>query len=211
MALSFPYALAALSDRLRIGDVTFDVLRNDEMSGGGDGRYWSAELAPPLWQVRMGLTPYKLDYAREIDAKIRALGVGKQSFLFADPKYAPAAGAAPTSGVTIGSVSADRTQISLSGLPVDYVLSVGDRFSVNWGTGRVFFGEFSESRTATGLGNTGLGAIFPYLPFGISGGASVELAVPALKVIIPPGGHVPFTTGVDRIARSGALTLLQKV
>lgn len=210
MALTFPYALADLTDRLRIGDVTYDVMQNDEMSGGGDGRFWSAELAPPLWRVTMALTPFLPHYARDIDARIRALGVGRQTLLFADPNYAPAAGDAPISGVTVGSVASDRTQISFSGLPDGYVLSVGDRFSIAWGTGRQFLGEISETKTATGLGNTSLGAIWPYLPFGISAGATVELARPVLRAMIPPGGHVPFTRGVDHISRGGSLTLIQK-
>ena len=47
--------LSYLSDLLCIDSVTWDVQRNDELSGSGDGRVWQAELAPPLWTADIAI------------------------------------------------------------------------------------------------------------------------------------------------------------
>ncbi|MCB5412345.1 hypothetical protein [Pseudogemmobacter faecipullorum] len=151
MALTFPYPLAFLSDVLRAGDVSFDMRRNDEMSGSGSGQFWAAELAPPLWQVTMSLAARRPEQAREIDAKIRALGIGRQTLLFTDPTYAPASRIDPGGSASIGSISADRTRISLAGLLPDYVATIGDRISVSLGAGRYWTAELAEGGRVSGL------------------------------------------------------------
>lgn len=208
MALTFPFPLAFLSDELCTGMVMPDFQRHDEMSGSADSRFWSAEMARPLWTFSFPLAARSAALARPVDAKIRALGVNKP-FLFADPSYR-INGQSPGTGVTIGSVAADRTQISLSGLPAGFTVNAGMRFSVPYGSGRVFLGEAAEPRTATALGNASLFAISPFLPLSITAGAAVEMIKPVVKVIIPPGGYTPFGFDLGGIARPGALSLLQK-
>lgn len=209
MALTFPYPLDFLSDILPAISITPDFQRNDEGSGSGDGRFWTAELARPLWKFTVSLGMVSPRVAREINAKIRALGHNK-AFLFADPSYSPSGGA-PGTGVTLGSVSSDRTQVSFAGLPAGFALAPGDRFSISYASGRVFLGEISEPKTATGLGNTSLGAIMPYLPFGIAAGAAVEMIKPVVKVIVPPGKFTPYPADPAQSFATGAsLTLLQK-
>lgn len=208
MALTFPYPLAFLSDVLRPRDITFDFLRRDEQSGAGDGRLWSAELARPLWRVTLALGSYHRDYGREIDAKLRALGPNRP-FLFADPTYQPSGGN-PGGAVTVGSVSADRTQLSLAGLPAEFAIAPGDRLSVTY-SGRVYLAEAAEPRTATGLGNAALFAVSPFVPFGVSAGMAVEMVKPVVKVIVPPGGHKPYTAVLGGVSSGASLTLLQKI
>lgn len=211
MALTFPYPLAFLSDVLRAGDVSFDMKRNDEMSGSGSGQFWAAELAPPLWQVTMSLAARRPEQAREIDAKIRALGIGRQTLLFTDPTYAPASRINPGGSASIGSISADRTRISLSGLLPDYVATIGDRISVSLGAGRYWTAELAEGAAANTSGVTPLVTVTPYLPLGINIGARVELIAPVLRCFVPPSGHKPFGMTPGRIALGASLTLLQKV
>lgn len=211
MALAEVYPLAFLSDVLAPrGSCQFSLRRFDEQSGSGDGRFWSARLAGPLWEVSVALSPRRCADAAEISAKIEAMDGGRRSMLFADGLYKPAAGGAPGGSVTVNSISADRTAIALAGLPASYRVTAGDRMSIAWGSGRFFFARFAETVTANGSGVTAQIAIMPYLPQGIVTGAAVEMARPRLKAIVPPGGFTPFTDIPGRLSQGASLILLQK-
>lgn len=209
MALTFPYPLAFLSDILKRVDVTFDIQRNDELSGSGDSRYWTSELGAPLWTVAVTMSARSPEDARSIDARIRALAGAKNAFLFSDPVYRPAGRGIPGGAVSILAINADRTGFSLAGLPPGYKVSIGDRFSMRSGNS-VYFGEFAEERIASSAGQIGLTTVTPYPPLWLTAGASVELAMPYLKVFVPPGGHTPFTTHPGYYADNASLTLLQR-
>ena len=210
MVLTTPYPLAFLSDALKLGDVTFDLLRNDEYSGSGDGRYWSAELAGPLWQISVALSARTTAEARAIDAKIRALAGTQGSFLFADPTYAPAGRVVPGAGVTIAGFADNRTAIALSGLPGGYPVAAGDRISVT-AAGKVWLAEISDDAVARSDGTTDALPVYPEVPLWLTAGMAVELARPVVRVFVPPDGHTPFTMRLGFYADSAALTLLQRV
>lgn len=200
-----------LSDLLDPTSVTLDMRRNDEQSGSGDGRYWTAELARPLWTVDVQLNPVSHAVARMIDSRVRELNGSQKAFLFADPTYpGPAYGSlAGLSAVTVASISTDRTAIALSGLPAGYEITKSDRLSIAWGTDRVYFAEFNSNATASAGGVTGEIAVTPYLPMGIAAGAVVELVTPTLRVIVPPGGYTPFTIYAG-YAGGASIKMLQK-
>lgn len=211
MALADVYPLAFLSDLLAPrGDCQFSLRRFDEQSGSGDGRFWTARLAGPLWEVSLSLSPRRRDAAAEISAKIRALDGMRRQFLFEDKSYSPASGGVSGASVRVASINADRTAIALNGLPVGYRVTAGDRMSIAWGSGRYFFAEFVETVTANGSGITPQAAIMPYLPQGIAASAAVEMTRPRLKVIVPPGGFTPFTDIPGRLSQGASLTMLQK-
>lgn len=211
MTLTFPYPLASLADVLRADDCQFYLRRNDEMSGSGDGRFWTAELARPLWEVTLSLAARTPADARAIDAKVFTLNGSSQSFLFAEPTYAPAGGGVPGSGVTIDAIASDGLAIALAGLPAGYVVTAGDRFSVAWGTGRQYLGMFAETATADGSGDTAQIAITPWLPIGIATTAAVEMTTPVLRAFVPPGGYRSFGTRSGGLVSQGAsLTMVQR-
>jgi len=85
MAVTYPYPLAYLNDRLRIAEVDWTIQRNDELSGGGDGRVWQAELADPLWTADIRLATSYLDDAEELAAIIRKLHGAQESFFLCHP------------------------------------------------------------------------------------------------------------------------------
>lgn len=214
MTVESTYPLAFLSDILREdGAVTLTLQRNDEMSGAGDGRYWSAELSRPIWTASMNLAARGrgcVQRAREIDAKIRALGVNR-AFLWADPAYPGPSGGVAGAGVTISAISADRTALTLAGLPAGFVLAAGDRLSVMWGNGRYYMAELTEAGLADGAGLTGSIGVYPYPPLALTAGTSVEMAAPVLKAIVPPGGFVPHGYIRNFVAQGASLNILQKV
>lgn len=215
MALSFPYTIAAFCDDLNTNKVRQYLQRYDESSGGGDGRIWTAEMAPPLWVAELRLADRDAALAQVLEAKIDGLDGSRGTFLFADPTYpGPASGMTAGLGdVTVASIrAADRGAISLTGLPVGFVLSARDRFTITHTSGRVYLGRFLEGGTAGAAGGVGLKEIRPYLPFGVTAGARLELVRPYFKAFIPPGGYTPFDYDLPHgeIARGGTMRIQQR-
>lgn len=214
MTVSAIYPLEFLSDLLiEDGAITLSLRRNDEISGAGDGRYWAAELARPLWTVSISLKALGNGWsfrAREIDAKIRALGVNR-TFLWRDKTYPGARSGEAGSGVTVSAFSSDRTALTFSGLPAGFALTPGDRFSVEWSSGRYYMAEITEACIADSSGVTGQVGVYPYPPMSMATGVSAEFDQPVVKMMVPPDGHTPFGYIRNFVAQDSSLTLLQKV
>ena len=212
MALTYPYPLDFLAKCIIGQTIPLDLQRFDEMSGGGDGRMWTTELARPLWSVSYDLFTRTAVEGRGINAKVRALDGFAKPMLWADPYYpGPASGV--TTGldsVTVSGIRPDRGGIGLSGLPAGFVLTTGDRFTITYASGRVYMGEFSEGGTAGPLGNISeVREIRPYLPFGVSTGAAIELVRPYFKAGVT--SFTPFASERRRRWGVGAsISLIQK-
>jgi hypothetical protein len=211
MALSFPYALDSLANCLAGESIPLALRRFDEVSGGGDGRFWSARMATPLWGASYALYSKQGALAREINAKINALDGMSRTLLWADPYYTgPASGATGGLGsVTVASIRAtDRGAISFSGLPQGATLSAGDYFSIAYGVGRVYFGQLVEGGSAGSAGEIGQRDISPYLPFGVSVGDRIELIRPHFKAMVTD--FTPFSNYRGRWGDNASITILQK-
>ena len=211
----YPYPLSYFCDRLRIEKTTLTLRRRDEHSGGGDGRTWSAELSPPLWAGVLSLAVQTVDQAYELEALIDGLDGSRGSFLFADPGYrGPRSGrASDLNSAIVRTIRSDRTGISLAGLPEGFVLSTGDRFSVQYLGDRYYFGRFQEGGTVGAAGTLGVRPIRPYLPMSIAPGAAIELIRPVFKAGVEPRGYAPFEFNLPHgeIAMGGSLQILQKL
>lgn len=211
MALTFPYPLAFFSDHLRPKKVRQSLRRFDQSSGSGDGRFWSEELARPLWTAELSLADRHAGLAQQLEAKIDGLDGSRNTFLFADPTYSgPSGGTSGLGGVTISTISADRSRIALSGLPSGFELQPGDRFTISHGTASVYLGRFSEVVTANGSGVTANREVRPFLPFGVSTGATVELVRPYFKAFVVSYTPFDFDLPHGEIARGGTMQLMQK-
>ncbi|CAN7447249.1 hypothetical protein LJR235_002874 [Pararhizobium sp. LjRoot235] len=200
MTVSYPYSLAFFADKLDIASVIWDIQRNDEMSGTGDGRVWQAELAPPLWIGTVTLNRKLSAELKQIAAMVRKLHGAQEALMLYDPlsrypQYDPTGSILGSSVVTIGSIAANRSSLSLVGLPANYRITVGDKMSIAFGAGQTKFAflEASETITANGSGTTTQIAVFPFVPTGVAAGAEVVLKKPACKCIIVPGSHNPGT------------------
>lgn len=211
MALVFPYPLAFFSDTMLANKVQMVLRRFDETSGGGDGRFWTNELAKPLWAADVSLADRDATLAHDFQAKIDGLDGGRNTFLFADPTYpGPSGGTSGLGGVSISSISGDRSRIALSGLPSGFQFRPGDRFTVTYGSGRVYLGRFSEVGTANASGVSPSREIRPYLPLGIGVSSPVELLRPYFKAFISSYTPFEFDLPEGLIARGGSLQILQK-
>ncbi|WP_273687101.1 hypothetical protein [Ketogulonicigenium vulgare] len=212
MTVSYPYALGFLSDRLRANQVQLSIARFDERSGSGDGRIWTAQLAPPLWQLNLSLAARSAADARAIDARLNALDGSRGTFLWQDPTYGPAGGFVHgLEAVQISAISDDRTGLTLSGLPAGYEIYAGDRLGVSFDEGRQYLATFAEDAIAGAGGGAGPVSVFPYLPFGVQVGARVDLVAPVLKLIIAPGGYTGFTQMPGGYGQGASLSMIQRV
>lgn len=210
MALSYPYALDFLSKCMTGPEIPLTLQRFDEMSGSGDGRFWAVQLAAPLWSASYPLYAKHPAHAREINAKINALDGMSKTLLWCDPYYTgPASGVVAGLGVVaVSTIRADRGAIAMTGLPAGFVLTAGDYFSITHGSGRVYFGQFAEGGTANGAGVIAQREVRPYLPQGISSGATVELVRPYFKAIVAE--YQPFANFRGKWGQSASISLLQK-
>ncbi|MBB3288154.1 MULTISPECIES: hypothetical protein [unclassified Rhizobium] len=202
MTVIYPYSLSAFADLLKIASVVWDVQRNDELSGIGDGRIWQAELAPPLWTGTVTLVPMLNQAAKQIAARIRKLHGAQEALFLYDPlsQYPQADIGGVTLGasaVKVSSVGGNFDTLALKGLPANYVLTVGDKMQIAYGANpmRYAFLEVSETVAANGAGVTASFGVFPFVPTGIVADLAVTLIKPACKCVIVPGSANPGTAG----------------
>ncbi|NTJ00358.1 hypothetical protein G6L07_08470 [Agrobacterium rhizogenes] len=200
MTVTYPYALSVFADLLKIASVVWDVQRNDELSGSGDGRVWQAELAPPLWTGTVTLADMYNAEAKQIAARIRKLHGAQEALFLYDPlsKYPqadPDGAALGASAVKVAAVGGNFDALSLKGLPASYVLTVGDKMQIAYSSNptRYAFLEVSETVVANASGITATFSVFPFVPTGIAAELMVTLTKPACKCIIMPGSSNPGT------------------
>lgn len=211
MALTFPLPFAILADCLTGPETSPELVRFDERSGSGDGRTWTAELATPLWQASYELYARSPEMARRINALVYSLDGGMKDMLWQDPYYTgPGAGAkGGLNNATVGAIRVtDRGAFSINGLPAGQEILAGDHFSINYASGRVYHGVFSEDGTASGTGVLAARDVRPYLPQGIAGGAAVELVRPLIKMGVTD--FKPFRISRGIVSTTASITLTQK-
>lgn len=216
MVITYPYPVAFLADILPIASVIWDIRRSDEMSGVGDGRIWQAELADPLWTAEVTLDADRHNAAKQIAAKIRQLHGARESFFLFDPlslypQADPKGVILGASEVQIHTRGGDNASLRLKGLPVGYVLTIGDKGQVSYSSApaRNFFFEVSETVEADGDGITPAFSIFPNLPAGVAVDDPVNLAKPACKGFIMPGSHHPGTAA-GSLTKGAAFTFMER-
>lgn len=198
MALTYPYPLAVLADRLPIEEVVWDIQRYDEVSGTGDARVWQAELAASLWTADVILAADFHPAVKQIGALVRKLYGSQEAFMLDDPlspypQADPKGVALGASVVTVKSVGVNRKSLSLKGLPEGYILTLADKMQVLYASGGslTFFCEVSETINANGDGETAEFEIFPHVPTGLAADDAVLLKRPACKMFVMPNSFKP--------------------
>ncbi|RKD61658.1 hypothetical protein [Rhizobium sp. WW_1] len=217
MTVSYPYSLAYFADILRISSVIWDVQRNDQFSGTGDGRVWQAELATPLWIGTVSLIKMENDAAKQIAAMIRKLHGAQEAMFIYDPlskypQFDPDGSIIGTRVVTIGAVAADLDGLSLRNLPPGYRLTVGDKMQIAYSANptRYAFLEVSENVVADGQGTTPVFGVFPHVSAGIAANLQVTLVKPACRCVVVPGSHNPGTAAKMHTEGAGFKVIQKK-
>ncbi len=217
MTFNLPYPLAQFANLLRIESIVFDLQRNDEISGSGDGRIWQAELAPPLWTAEVTFAHMSNDKAKQIAALVRKLNGSQESFFLCDPisrfpQYDSDGSKLGSAVVRINSIITARNAFSLGGLPAGYRMTLGDKMAITFGSNptRYAFLEVSETVVANAQGVTPSFQIYPHLPTGIAVNAVVDLTNPSLKCIMMPGSFKPGAATVDGTSGGGFKAIQKK-
>lgn len=201
--------LSYLNDILCIESATFNIKRNDELSGDGSGRFWQAELAPPIWECTINVAPQTHDDAKQITSRIRALEGSKDTFLLTDPiSREPQFDKNRTfAGMTsrISSISQNGKTISISGLPQGFNLTFGDKFSIVYGvdSDRYSFHEIVSDVVAGSNGQALNVSVFPFIPPAILVNDIISLYDAACKMIIYPD---TFTSGTSSFAVTSGIS-----
>lgn len=129
MAITYPYDILA---NFPGWSTEFDLLYRQEQSRTAGGKTYVKDLGSPLWQatyLSISLSANELDEWR---ARLKLLEGGAQEFLgrpisrcfpIAHPKGASIGSA---SGVTLGTIGADRKTLRLSNRPTGYSPRIGD-------------------------------------------------------------------------------------
>lgn len=191
--LTFPVPQADLGDLLPILSVDWELEQHQEISVDGAGELLAHDLARPLWTGNVSLVPQLHTEARALDAQFDALDGSLNTFYLANPmgwwpKMDP--GGVIYGGATplINGIETNRKQVAFKNLPIGYVLSAGDMFSVSYasGTRRGLF-RLREGATVSALGTTPSLEFRPHMSAGILANDPVSFARPAAKVKIVPG------------------------
>ncbi|WP_296435569.1 MULTISPECIES: hypothetical protein [unclassified Rhizobium] len=200
MSITYPYPVADFADLLQIESVVWDIKRNDELSGTGDGRVFQAELAPPLWVGTVVLNEGYHDTLKQVAAKIRKLHGSQEALFLYDPtskypQFDPTGEILGAANVQVVDVGSNRDTIRFKGLPVGYRFTTGDKLQIAYGSSptRHAFIEISEDAIAASDGTTDYVAVFPHVPPGVVTNLSVVLKKPACRCIMVPGSHNPGT------------------
>jgi hypothetical protein len=102
--------------------------------------------------------------------------------------------------VTIFSINANNKQITLTGLPVGYTLSVGDFIQFPFGPGGVLnaYHRIVQTVVADGSGHAEI-ELRPHVYSGTTTGVTVTLKKPAARVKIIPGSYDPGLVRGQRV------------
>lgn len=213
--MAAPLPLSVINDHMPIASVEWDIQRNDELSSAGSGDVWQAELADPKWKAVVTLGRGLRDDLKQAAARLRSLDGSRKAFFLVDPlSLFPAA---DRNGVILGNstvivrATGNGSLAQLSGLPADYVLTVGDKMQVQYGPAddpRFAFVEVSETTSASVSGFIDC-QVFPRLPLSLALGDAVTLVKPACAMIIQPTTHKPGVATRSIIEGAG-FTALQK-
>lgn len=192
MAITFPRPLSEFIETLKIQSIEWDIRRNDQFSGLGNGQILSANVAPPLWNgsVRLALMSY--DEYTKIRARIATLDGSMNSFhVYGPPRLYPQSdpdgSILGASVVTIDTLGSDNKSLRLTGLPAGYQLTEGDLFSYTFSSGTYqAMHMICEDAIANGSGLTPFFEIRPHLFPDVTVGTGVTLIKPTAKAIIVP-------------------------
>lgn len=196
MTLPDTLSRASFADLLKIEDVKFTQMFQQQRSGTGGGEILYAARAPSLWTAELTTVFMPHAEAEGIMALINSRGGGLKTielynhrlpYPASDPDGSIIGATVPTINVIT-----DRLHLSFSGFPAGYEIPLGTFFGATWESGnRYYLGQFVEPRTANGSGAVASAEVWPPLPVSIASGDPISVAKPCGKFRIVPGSAYP--------------------
>ena len=194
MALTFPLSTAQFFGGLRIVEAQLSLSESMEINRTAGGEVLTADLGPRLWTGNFATRPSTYKETAQAEARLstlrqaaRAFFVydGRKQFPAADPTGSILGAATPTLAV----VGVNRRDITISGLPANYVLSDGDYLSFIYNTSRFALHQIVQGATASGAGLATV-EVTPHIRENFSLSA-VTLIRPYCKAVVVPNSYLP--------------------
>lgn len=198
MALTFPLNRATFFAGLKVASTQFWPGSSLMQSVSGGGEVLTSDHGTRLWRAVITLPPARHKDASAIMAIMSVLSQSGSSFLAYDKVNAyPAADPSCTilgaATPTISVFNANNRDITIIGLPANYVLSVGDHLSFTYGSPvRYALHQIAVGATA-GPGGSAVVEVTPRIRPGAVGGVAVTLNKPWCKMVLDAGGYNPAT------------------
>lgn len=204
MALTFPLPLATFFDGLAIQSGTPDLGEAIEMSETGGGEILTAALGNRLWSIDISIASRTYTEGAAIQAKLDSLRYPGRSLLaqlspmigpFADPTGAILGAFTPA----LYAVQANNRDITVSGLPLNYTLTVGDFLSFTYGSNptRYAIHQILVGGTTDANGRIAV-ELSSFVAPGYTLGTTIRLIKPHFKAIVKPGSVTPGTISGQR-------------
>jgi hypothetical protein len=175
----------------------FGIYERQEQSRTSYGRTIVKSFGHPLWRMSISTGRLPNDDALDYEARVNTLQNGMNPFYGYDlrrpyPRARPDGDFEDTA--TIAAIGLGGKSLSLAGLETGFKLSAGDMLAFDH-AGTRWLHQFTETRTANGLGSTSLQEIYPHLPIGLAPGVAVMLKKPSAVFGIEPGSIQSRTDG----------------
>lgn len=186
---------------LTIDSVEFTLQQRQEFSRQAGGTPRVADVGPEFWQVKVGASKMSNARARAATAIYNQMRGSLGTFYFWDPRaqypQSDLTGSILGSNtVTIYELNSDNKRLRLTGLPIGYVITAGDKLSFDHGTpNHRCLHEFVAGATADGSGIIALTEVVPHIREGATTGLTVTLKRPTAEMMIVPGTYNFPSTG----------------
>lgn len=184
MSFAFPLTAAQFMDKIcPVLRVRFFLDEPMSVSQLGDGTVLRASRGAALWQGDFIIRPRVHREAAEIEALLSLLLRPGASFLAYDPRRnGPSAGAG-IGDPTIGFISGDRREMSLSGWAG--TITPGDMLGFTYGSSPL---RYALHRAVAGATDAGTFEVTPPLRPAVTTGAAVNLMRPVCKATLLADG-----------------------
>lgn len=188
MAFTFPLDAATFFGGLKIAEMSLFPDQPRKITQTRGGAAMDASLGEPLWRGSVSLVVRTHQDQAAIEAMLDVAARPGATFLAHDTRLnGPAA---DPGGVTLGAatpaistVSVDRFDVTVSGLPVGYVLTAGDQLGVSYSGGKRGLHRIAIGDTADGSGLATVTVSTP-VASGVVALDAVTLVRPVIKAVL---------------------------
>lgn len=194
MALSYPLSIASFMDILPISKMSLTVPGRMQTNVTKSGERISADIGARIWSGSVTLGPITRAEFGAVQAMLDALRSANTSFFVYDvsmpgPQADLTGAILGASTPTISSLPTGNDTMALTGLPVGYTLTPGDRLSFLYtnGSTRYALHRVLESAVADGTGTTPAFQVVPPIRAGATTSTAVQLIKPYCKAELVPG------------------------
>lgn len=201
MAITYPLPLADIWDRCHFQSYNWDIMRYEGAHQYASGKQIVTRKGKPKWGGSGALRSETINSYQTLAARFGMLKGSIGSFLAYDqrrPKPLLDPGNA-LSGFTpqIHSIHADNDQVRIKGLPATYQISIGDMFSVPYGSGNYWLARAMTAATAV-AGVTPMFYVEPDIPTGIVADQFATFYYPVCVCKIVTGSMKPVSNDAGR-------------